>query len=149
MKKSARIALHCLLAMVLTVPLAACGSDTKDTTPKKDMSTNTREQLAELSKSDERLTGELENKTIKWMSDWDINSDDTGKTTPIELAVFQERYGGQIEFHQTTYGAPLTAMRASTFSTAATGTHSPRVLSAACLSPMMITLIWTPTCGKT
>ena len=57
MKKSARIALHCLLAMVLTVPLAACGSDTKDTTPKKDMSTNTREQLAELSKSDERLTG--------------------------------------------------------------------------------------------
>ena len=33
MKKSARIALHCLLAMVLTVPLAACGSDTKDTTP--------------------------------------------------------------------------------------------------------------------
>lgn len=27
MKKSARIALHCLLAMVLTVPLAACGSD--------------------------------------------------------------------------------------------------------------------------
>lgn len=105
MKKSARITLHCLLAMVLTVPLAACGSDTKDTTPKKDMSTNTREQLAELSKSDERLTGELENKTIKWMSDWDINSDDTGKTTPIELAVFQERYGGQIEFHQTTYGA--------------------------------------------
>lgn len=26
--KSARIALHCLLAMVLTVPLAACGSET-------------------------------------------------------------------------------------------------------------------------
>ncbi|WP_277213634.1 hypothetical protein [Ruminococcus callidus] len=47
MKKSARIALHCLLAMVLTVPLAACGSDTKDTTPKKDMSTNKPEQLAE------------------------------------------------------------------------------------------------------
>ena len=105
MKKSARIALHCLLAMVLTIPLVACGSDTKDTTPKKDMSANTREQLAELAKSDERLTGELENKTIKWMSDWDINSDDTGKTTPIELAVFQERYGGQIEWHQTTYGA--------------------------------------------
>ena len=142
--------------MVLTVPLAACGSDTKDTTPKKDMSTNTREQLAELSKSDERLTGELENKTIKWMSDWDINSDDTGKTTPIELAVFQERYGGQIEFHQTTYGArydnlanAINSDEASTFSTAATGTHSPRVPSAACLSPMMITSIWTPTCGKT
>ena len=60
-------------------------------------------QLKELAKSDERLTGDLENKTIKWMSDWDINSDDTGKTTPVELAVFQERYGGKVEFHQTTY----------------------------------------------
>mgnify|MGYP000119812084 CR=1 FL=1 len=118
MKKSARIALHCLLAMVLTVPLAACGSDTKDTTPKKDMSTNTREQLAELSKSDERLTGELENKTIKWMSDWDINSDDTGKTTPIELAVFQEATADRsnstrppMVHGMTTSPTPLTAMR--------------------------------------
>ena len=50
-------------------------------------------------KSDERLTGELENKTIKWLSTWDINSDATGKTTPVELAIFQERYGGKIEGH--------------------------------------------------
>ena len=101
MKKYARIALSCLLAVVLSAPLAACGSgEEADKTPKKDMSATTREELAELAKSDERLTGELENKTIKWMSDWDINSDDTGKTTPIELAIFQERYGGEIVFRR-------------------------------------------------
>ena len=105
MKRYARMALSCLLAAVLTVPLLACGASEADKGPKKDMSAATREQLAELAKSDERLTGELENKTIKWLSTWDINSDDTGKTTPIELAIFQERYGGKIEWHQTTHSA--------------------------------------------
>lgn len=105
MKRYARMALSCLLAAVLTVPLLACGASEADKGPKKDMSAATREQLADLAKSDERLTGELENKTIKWLSTWDINSDDTGKTTPVELAIFQERYGGKIEWHQTTHSA--------------------------------------------
>lgn len=104
MKSYAWIGLSCLLAAMLMSPLMACGSKEGESSgPKKDMATETREQLKELAKSDERLTGDLENKTIKWMSDWDINSDDTGKTTPVELAVFQERYGGKVEFHQTTY----------------------------------------------
>ena len=104
MKSYARIGLSCLLAAMLMSPLMACSSKEGESSgPKKDMATETREQLKELAKSDERLTGDLENKTIKWMSDWDINSDDTGKTTPVELAVFQERYGGKVEFHQTTY----------------------------------------------
>ena len=105
MKRYARMALSCLLAAVLTVPLLACDASEADKGPKKDMSAATREQLADLAKSDERLTGELENKTIKWLSTWDINSDDTGKTTPVELAIFQERYGGKIEWHQTTHSA--------------------------------------------
>lgn len=105
MKRYARMALSCLLAAVLTVPLLACGASETDKGPKKDISAATREQLADLAKSDERLTGELENKTIKWLSTWDINSDDTGKTTPVELAIFQERYGGKIEWHQTTHSA--------------------------------------------
>lgn len=120
------------------------------------MSANTREQLAELAKSDERLTGELENKTIKWMSDWDINSDDTGKTTPIELAVFQERYGGQIEWYQTTYGSrydnlanAINSDEGVDFSTAATGTLSRRALSVECSSPMTITSTWIQSCGQT
>ncbi len=106
MKKFSRIGLCCLLAVVLMVPLNACGdSDDEDSTPQKDMATDTREQLKELAMESDLLTGELENKTIKWLSDWDINSDDTGKTTPIELAIFQERYGGEVEWYQTTYGA--------------------------------------------
>ena len=60
------------------------------------MDSKTREEVAALAAADERLTGDLgENKTIKWLSDWDINPDGSGKTTPTDLAVFQERYDGE------------------------------------------------------
>ena len=64
MKSYARIGLSCLLAAMLMSPLMACGSKEEESSgPKKDMATETREQLKELAKSDERLTGDLENKT--------------------------------------------------------------------------------------
>lgn len=113
------------------------------------------EQLADLAKSDERLTGELENKTIKWLSTWDINSDDTGKTTPIELAIFQERYGGKIEWHQTTHSAryddlanAINSDEGIDFSMPATGTHSPRVRFVACSFPTTTIWIWIRSCGQ-
>ena len=81
------MALSCLLAAVLTVPLLACGASEADKGTKKDMSAATREQLADLAKSDERLTGELENKTIKWLSTWDINSDDTHRAGNLSGAL--------------------------------------------------------------
>lgn len=106
MNKIIRIGLSCLLATFLMVPLTACGDDEEESsTAQKDMTADTREQLKDLAMESDLFTGELENKTIKWLSDWDINSDDTGKTTPIELAIFQERYGGEVEWYQTTYGA--------------------------------------------
>lgn len=106
MKKYTRIALSCILAVVLTAPLFACGSDTSKTKEIKDVSADVREQLSTLAMESDLLTGDkLENGTIKWLSDWDINSDGENKTTPIELAIFQERYGGEIEWHQTTYSA--------------------------------------------
>lgn len=43
---------------------------------------------------------ELENKTIKWLATWDINPDESGKTKPAELVVFEEKYGGKIEFEK-------------------------------------------------
>ena len=46
---------------------------------------------------------ELENKTIKWMATWDINPDASGKNKPTELVVFEEKYGGNIEYHQVTW----------------------------------------------
>lgn len=69
----------------------------------KQMDSETREKIMQLAKDDARLTGELENKTIKWLSDWNIDADPTGKSTPPELAIFQDRYGGKIEYYQCTY----------------------------------------------
>ncbi|HAJ97497.1 MAG TPA: sugar ABC transporter substrate-binding protein, partial [Ruminococcus sp.] len=68
----------------------------------KDLDSKTREEIANLASADERLTGELENKTIKWLSDWDINASN-GASTPTDLAIFQERYGGEIKYYQCVY----------------------------------------------
>ena len=46
---------------------------------------------------------ELSNKTIKWMATWNIDVDESGKKTPAELVLFQELYGGNIEFHKVTF----------------------------------------------
>ncbi len=50
-----------------------------------------------------QLTGELSNKTIKWFSFWDINPDATGKSTPADLYLFQQIYGGNVEYIQCTW----------------------------------------------
>lgn len=89
--------------LILGTGALASGCGTEQTKNYKDMDSMTREEVANLCAADERLTGELENKTIKWLSDWDINPDGTGKSTPIELAMFQERYGGEVEWVQCTW----------------------------------------------
>ncbi len=87
------IAAILLTAMALTC--FACGKTEESSY--KTLDSATREEVAQIAASDNRLTGELENKTIKWMANWDINPDGTGKNVPIELAIFQERYGGKVE----------------------------------------------------
>ena len=42
---------------------------------------------------------------IKWLATWDINPDGTGKNVPIDLAVFQERYGGEVKYYQVSHDA--------------------------------------------
>ena len=96
-----RIALAVLLTCSMSMAAFGCGGG--ETSSYKEIDSMTREEVANLAAADDRLTGDLENKTIKWLSDWDINPDSTGKSTPIELAVFQERYGGQVEWYQCTY----------------------------------------------
>lgn len=81
----------------------SCTPVEEETVSYKEISVETREELADLAAQDARLTGELENKKIKWLSDWDINPDATGKSTPPELAVFQERYGGEVEWYKCLY----------------------------------------------
>lgn len=82
--------------MALTMSLCACESSSAKVND-KDLDETTREEIASIVAEEPLLTGELENKTIKWLGSWDINPDSTGKNVPIELAVFQERYGGEIE----------------------------------------------------
>ncbi len=56
-------------------------TDSKPEFETRDMDASTRQEVSSLAAADARLTGELENKTIKWLSDWNINPDGTGKST--------------------------------------------------------------------
>ena len=82
--------------LALMSSLCACSSSSANVN-NKDLDDATKEEIAQIVSADEKLTGELENKTIKWLNSWDINPDSTGKNVPIELQVFKERYGGEVE----------------------------------------------------
>lgn len=45
---------------------------------------------------------ELENKTIKFLSHWDINPSE-GVSVPVQLGMFQEKYGAHVEWIPTTW----------------------------------------------
>lgn len=79
-------------ALALTVVSVSCNNEGSTNNSNDKLDPATREELASLAAKDERLTGELENKTIKWMANWGFTPQ-----THIDYAVFQERYGGNIE----------------------------------------------------
>ena len=105
-------------ALSLALGLSACGTDSAGTTETEATTSETttfttkvqdesiKQEIADIAQDDEVnqvLTGDLENKTIKFFSTWDINPDGTGKDVPIDLQLFQERYGGSIEWISTTW----------------------------------------------
>ncbi len=95
---------YALLITALSLSAFSCGDSKEESVVNnKNLDQATRDEINRLANDSELLTGELENKTIKWMSIWDINPDSTGKNVPTELAVFQERYGGEVEWHQVTW----------------------------------------------
>lgn len=53
--------------------------------------------------AEEKISGELENKTIKWMANWDINPDSTGKSKSAELTMFEEKFSGKVEYYPVTF----------------------------------------------
>lgn len=102
------------LAIVMTAGLTACGGAgggeeiTTTTTTQATVEINT----AELSEEDAQkvadvadlLTGELENKTIKWFSFYDpFHASTSGNTKALSLELFEEKYDGEIEYIQTTW----------------------------------------------
>lgn len=92
-----------LAAGMIGIAVGGCSGEPQPDYTDQAMDEQTREQVATLAAADERLTGQLENRKIKWLSDWDINEGATGKTTPTDLAVFQERYGGEVEWYQCSF----------------------------------------------
>jgi len=93
-----------ILACSMSLTFAACGGEKEESKVEyKTLDEATRATIKDIAANDKNLTGELENKKIKWMSDWDINPDGSGKNVPTDLAVFQERYGGEIEWIKVTF----------------------------------------------
>lgn len=59
------------------------------------------QQVVELADS---LTGELENKTVKWMSFYDPwHPTGTGNSKPVAVELFEKKYGGEIVYYPTTW----------------------------------------------
>ncbi len=100
--KKTRMAIAALLLASMSMTMFACGD--KEESSYKSLDSATAAEVAEIAAEDSRLTGELENKTIKWMANWDINPDSSGKEPPIELAIFQSRYGGVVEYYAVDWG---------------------------------------------
>ncbi len=133
MKKSKKI-ISGMLALTMMAGLTACGggSDTEsgnagggaDTTAPADTTEATTTTTmgvdinTETLKADEQAVieaaaeklpdAELENKEIKWLSTWDINPDTSGKSKPLELELFETKYGGSIKWYPTQWATRYT-----------------------------------------
>ncbi|MBP0976402.1 MAG: carbohydrate ABC transporter substrate-binding protein, partial [Oscillospiraceae bacterium] len=107
MRKTRLAVAAMLLASVTCGMLTGCGEESKYEKP---LDSATAEEVGQIAASDARLKGELTNKTVKWMANWDINPDGTGKSTPIELEIFHDRYQGVIEYHQVDWNSRFDAL---------------------------------------
>lgn len=111
------------LAMSLAAAMASCGGngskdkDTSSVEPGKDLSDDAKAQVAEL--ADQLEDVDLANKTIKWMAHYDINPSKGSVKSP-GLELFETKYGGKVEWVQTTYGT-----RYDDLATAVMGKNSP------------------------
>ena len=104
--KRVRYFISALLIAAMSMSFLACSSkkDEKSTGNAKELDSDLRNEIRQNAEKSELLTGDkLENGEIKWLSDWDINPDGTGKNVPIDLAVIQERYGGSVKYYSCTY----------------------------------------------
>lgn len=105
--KKVKAFLASLLAVVTVISMTACSGSEESANPYADVDVTdeVRNTIKEnVMNTDLLPSEELENKTVKWLSDWDINPDASGKNKPPELVAFEEKYGGNIEFIQCTFG---------------------------------------------
>ena len=101
-------------AAALALGLTACGGEgtadetTVTTTTQATVEINTaelsEEDAAKVADVADLLTGELENKTIKWFSFYDpFHATTSGNTKALSLELFEEKYDGVIEYVPTTW----------------------------------------------
>ena len=95
--------LSAIIVMSSVFAATSCSSGSSSSKYDNPMDENKKKTLTEVARESGLLTGELENKKITWLSDWDINPDSTGKKTPADLALFQEIYGGEIIYEGCTF----------------------------------------------
>ncbi len=107
MKLAKRI-MAATLALTMTAGLFACGdnedtsSDASSVAPGVDLNAD-QQAMVDAYADDSRLADvELENKTITWMAHYDINPTE-GKVKSPAMQLFETKYGGTIEWHQTTW----------------------------------------------
>ncbi|MCD7730410.1 MAG: extracellular solute-binding protein [Oscillospiraceae bacterium] len=100
------------MAAAMAAGLTACGGDSGNaevtTTTQATVEINTaelsEEDAAKVADVADLLTGELENKTIKWFSFYDpFHASTSGNTKALSLELFEEKYDGNIEYIQTTW----------------------------------------------
>ena len=102
--RKARYFVSALLTATMSLSFLSCSGKNSASEYSRDLDASVREKINHNAAESELLKGDkLENGVIKWLSDWDINPDGTGKNVPIDLAVFQERYGGSVKYYKCTY----------------------------------------------
>lgn len=104
MRKHSRIT-SVLLAIAMLTSLTACGSQEESSSqpPAETTAATLKDEDKEIIESIEvDDSKKLDNGVLKWLSFWDINPAE-GKAVPIELEMFKSKYGGKIEYIQTTW----------------------------------------------
>jgi ABC-type glycerol-3-phosphate transport system substrate-binding protein len=102
--KKTKAFISAFLMIAASISMTSCGSKSDSSSEEDfgnvDVEQGVRDEVNQAASNTDLLDDtELENKTIKWMASWDINPDSTGKNKPTELVVFEEKYGGKIEYH--------------------------------------------------
>ncbi len=98
--KKVKALLCALLALTTVFSVTGCGkkedSSSENPFANFDFTEEGRSQIKEYAQNSDLFTvKELENKKIKWLSDWDIK--------PTEKVVFEEMYGGEVEWIQCSF----------------------------------------------
>ena len=110
-----------IAAICLASTLCACGNsdgsdssehgyllESEETTTQLTVAVNTEtlapEQDEQVKNLADSLTGELENKKVKWMSFYDPwHPTGAGNSKPVSVELFEKKYGGEIEYIPTTW----------------------------------------------